>query len=180
MGETMKSSSTMAVIVTSLLAVVLIYVAEDIPGFGDPEAPAIKSVNLFSLPSDGVEPLLNQGSIPEPLVLRIHERGLPAPSRVEKISGADGQWNLFVPKEEMHYPKEEKYYLVRKVGSDLVISRYAFVVRWIEKGQEETGVPNMVTYGLADYRGYDTLGETSVIFTAGVSVILLLRRRGRL
>ena len=60
------------------------------------------------------------------------------------------------------------------------VSRYAFVVRWIEKGLKETAVPNMVTYGLADYRGYDTLGETTVIFTAGVSVILLLRRRSRL
>jgi multicomponent Na+:H+ antiporter subunit B len=180
MGETMRSSSIMAVIVTVLLAAVLIYVAEDIPGFGDPEAPAIKSVKLFSLPVDGVELLLSQGSIPETLVVRLHERGLPGPSRVEKISGAEGQWNLFVPKEEMRYPKEEKYYLVRKEGRDLVVSRYAFVVRWIEKGEEETGVPNMVTYGLADYRGYDTLGETSVIFTAGVSVILLLRRRGRL
>jgi multicomponent Na+:H+ antiporter subunit B len=37
----------------------------------------------------------------------------------------------------------------------------------------------MVTYILADYRGYDTLGETTVIFTAGISVILLLRRRGK-
>jgi multicomponent Na+:H+ antiporter subunit B len=180
MGETMRPSSVMAVIITALLAAVLIYVAEDIPGFGDPEAPAIKSVKLFSLPADGVELLLNQNSIPEPLAVRLHERGLPEPSRIEKIPGAEGQWNLFVPKEELNYPKEEKYYLVRKEGRDLVVSRYAFVVRWIEKGEEETGVPNMVTYGLADYRGYDTLGETSVIFTAGVSVILLLRRRGRL
>jgi len=176
----MRPSSVMAVIITALLAAVLIYVAEDIPGFGDPEAPAIKSVKLFSLPADGVELLLNQNSIPEPLSVRLHERGLPEPSRIEKIPGAEGQWNLFVPKEELNYPKEEKYYLVRKEGRDLVVSRYAFVVRWIEKGEEETGVPNMVTYGLADYRGYDTLGETSVIFTAGVSVILLLRRRGRL
>jgi multicomponent Na+:H+ antiporter subunit B len=32
---------------------------------------------------------------------------------------------------------------------------------------------------LADYRGYDTLGETTVIFTAGIGVMLLLRRRRR-
>ena len=48
--------------------------------------------------------------------------------------------------------------------------------RYIEKGLEETGVPNLVTAILASYRGYDTLGETLVIFTAGLSVILLLRR----
>ncbi len=47
---------------------------------------------------------------------------------------------------------------------------------------KETNVPNVVTSVLADYRGYDTLGETTVIFTAGIGVMLLLRkarRRGR-
>ncbi|MCP4369674.1 MAG: sodium:proton antiporter, partial [Deltaproteobacteria bacterium] len=37
--------------------------------------------------------------------------------------------------------------------------------------------PNIVTAVLADYRGYDTLGETTVIFSAGMACILLLRRR---
>ena len=47
-------------------------------------------------------------------------------------------------------------------------------------GRSETGddfhgnVPNMVTAILASYRGYDTLGELAVIFTAGVGVLLLL------
>ena len=49
--------------------------------------------------------------------------------------------------------------------------------RYIEKTMEETATPNVVTSVLADYRGYDTLGETTVIFTAGVSCILILRRR---
>jgi multicomponent Na+:H+ antiporter subunit B len=48
--------------------------------------------------------------------------------------------------------------------------------RYIEKTMEETAVPNMVTSVLADYRGYDTLGETTVIFTAGIACILLIRR----
>jgi len=51
--------------------------------------------------------------------------------------------------------------------------------RYIEKTVEETAVPNMVTSVLADYRGYDTLGETTVIFTAGISCILLIRRFGK-
>ena len=34
----------------------------------------------------------------------------------------------------------------------------------------------MVTAVLASYRGYDTLGETAVIFTAGIAVLLILRR----
>ncbi len=50
--------------------------------------------------------------------------------------------------------------------------------RYIEKTVEETAVPNMVTSVLADYRGYDTLGETTVIFTAGIACILLIRRFG--
>jgi len=45
----------------------------------------------------------------------------------------------------------------------------------------KTTVPNVVTSVLASYRGYDTLGETTVILTAGVGVMLLLggRRRRR-
>lgn len=49
--------------------------------------------------------------------------------------------------------------------------------RYIEESPKEIGVPNMVTSVLASYRGYDTLGEVVVIFTAGVGVITLLRRR---
>ena len=48
--------------------------------------------------------------------------------------------------------------------------------RYIEKTIEETATPNAVTSLLADYRGYDTLGETTVIFTAGIVCILLLRK----
>jgi len=51
------------------------------------------------------------------------------------------------------------------------------VPRYIKDGPRETGVPNMVTFVLASYRGYDTLGETTVVFTAGIGVIALLRRR---
>jgi multicomponent Na+:H+ antiporter subunit B len=46
---------------------------------------------------------------------------------------------------------------------------------YIEKTLEETAVPNMVTSVLADYRGYDTMYETTVIFSAGVACFLLLR-----
>jgi len=47
---------------------------------------------------------------------------------------------------------------------------------YIEDSPEEIGVPNLVTAVLASYRGYDTLGETTVIFTAGIGVLLLLKR----
>ena len=51
--------------------------------------------------------------------------------------------------------------------------------RYVEEGARETGVPNIVTAVLASYRGYDTLGETIVVFTAGIGVIALLRRARR-
>jgi multicomponent Na+:H+ antiporter subunit B len=51
--------------------------------------------------------------------------------------------------------------------------------RYIDGAMKETGVPNVVTAILASYRGYDTLGETTVVFTAGAGVIALLRRRKR-
>lgn len=51
--------------------------------------------------------------------------------------------------------------------------------RYIESGPQETGVPNVVTAVLASYRGYDTLGEVTVVFTAGIGVIALLRRLRR-
>lgn len=51
--------------------------------------------------------------------------------------------------------------------------------RYLQEGMIETGVPNIVTAVLASYRGFDTLGETTVIFTAGIGVIALLRRRWR-
>ncbi|MBB4284422.1 DUF4040 domain-containing protein [Roseospira goensis] len=55
--------------------------------------------------------------------------------------------------------------------------------RYIADSPLEVGPPNMVTSVLASYRGYDTLGETTVIFTAGIAVLVLLsgvtRRRQR-
>jgi multicomponent Na+:H+ antiporter subunit B len=48
---------------------------------------------------------------------------------------------------------------------------------YLERSYHDTHTPNVVTSVLADYRGYDTLGETTVIFTAGIATFLLLRRR---
>ena len=46
---------------------------------------------------------------------------------------------------------------------------------YIENTLRDTLVPNIVTAVLADYRGYDTMFETIVIFTAGIACIFLLR-----
>lgn len=51
------------------------------------------------------------------------------------------------------------------------------VPRYLNQSRHEVDVPNVVTAVLASYRGYDTLGETTVVFTAGAGVVALLRRR---
>ena len=47
--------------------------------------------------------------------------------------------------------------------------------RYIEKGLEETGAVNIVTGMILDYRAFDTLGESTVLFVAAMVVLLLLR-----
>lgn len=46
---------------------------------------------------------------------------------------------------------------------------------YIQKSVQETAVPNFVTSVLADYRGYDTMFETVVIFCAGLTVLTTMR-----
>ncbi len=45
---------------------------------------------------------------------------------------------------------------------------------YLENSAAEVGPPNVVTSVLASYRGFDTLGEVAVIFTAGVGVLIVL------
>lgn len=49
------------------------------------------------------------------------------------------------------------------------------VKRYIEHGVEETGAVNIVTGMILDYRAFDTLGESHVLFTALVCVLILLK-----
>lgn len=45
----------------------------------------------------------------------------------------------------------------------------------IENAQQETGNNNVVASVVFDYRGFDTLGEATILFTAVTGVLLLLR-----
>ncbi|MCD6383480.1 MAG: hypothetical protein J7L88_03345 [Thermoplasmata archaeon] len=47
---------------------------------------------------------------------------------------------------------------------------------FLDKGQEETGANNIVTSVVFDYRGFDTLGEATVLFAAVSGVIIVYRR----
>ena len=68
-------------------------------------------------------------------------------------------------------------------GSDSSPAQTGVAAQYMERSPHEIGVPNVVTAILGSYRGYDTLGETGVVFTAGIGVLLLISglrsRRGR-
>ena len=57
-----------------------------------------------------------------------------------------------------------------RVGSPVAAAHY------IRHAQGDAASPNIVTVVLADYRGFDTLGETIVVFTAGLVCYLVLRK----
>ncbi len=67
-------------------------------------------------------------------------------------------------------------------GSNETPAQTHLSAKYLEQSPHDIGIPNVVTAILASYRGFDTLGEVAVVFTAGVGVILLLsglRRRKR-
>lgn len=47
---------------------------------------------------------------------------------------------------------------------------------YLEKGLEETGSANIVNAIVWDFRGYDTLGEEAVLFTAAMGIYLAAAR----
>jgi multisubunit Na+/H+ antiporter MnhB subunit len=50
---------------------------------------------------------------------------------------------------------------------------------YVEDGLAKTGAANIVAAIILDYRGYDTLGEATVLFTAVMGVLAVVRRIGR-
>ena len=51
--------------------------------------------------------------------------------------------------------------------------------QYIALGLERTGAANVIAAIILDFRGYDTLGEATVLFTAVVGVLTITRRAGR-
>jgi len=185
----MKLLPIVALISVILLGSLFIYVVEDVPAFGDPYSPPNRYIELFSIDAEGLESSLDAGVLPAELRTKIEEIGYTKENNFPALEEGkyeinsneeEGGWDVLILKEEIYYPGLEKWYFIKKVDEKLKVYRYSIPVRWQEKCEEEMATPNMVTAGLADYRGYDTLGETTVIFTAAVSVIMLLRRRGKL
>jgi len=50
---------------------------------------------------------------------------------------------------------------------------------YIEKGLQDTGAANIVAAVILDYRGYDTLGEATVLFTSILGATVILRAKSR-
>ena len=50
---------------------------------------------------------------------------------------------------------------------------------YLENGLKETGAANIVTSVILDYRGYDTLGEITVLFTAILGALTILRGKSK-
>lgn len=51
---------------------------------------------------------------------------------------------------------------------------------YVNQGMEKTGAVNLVAAIILDFRGYDTLGEATVLFTSVIGIIAILRCKGRI
>lgn len=47
--------------------------------------------------------------------------------------------------------------------------------RYLDEGLKETGAQNLITGVILDYRAFDTFGESTVLFTSVISVLILLK-----
>lgn len=203
-----KSLTAMGILTAFLLTAVSLYAVEDIPAFGDENSAANKYIKLFSIDEDaGLTERLNAGTVPEEIKTRIYDLGfIKGPTcegcqdenyptldeggyeveYIEKGTWLGGRiyarsgWDVLIEEGEIFYNEPQQYYFISEEEGKLSVYRYNWPVRITERTEEETFIINAVTAGLADYRGYDTMGEETVILTGAVGVILLMRRRGRL
>lgn len=185
----MKPESLFGLLLVLLLSALFVYVVEDVPAFGDKYSPANRYVKLFSIDADGLSESLDAGVVPPAIKEEVERLGFNKENNFPTLEEGEyeiewnekeGGWDLLIAEGELYFKEPLKYYFVKKEDGLLTIYRYNWPVRVLEKAEEETAVINTVTAGLADYRGYDTMFEETVIFTAAVGVILLMRRRGRL
>ena len=73
------------------------------------------------------------------------------------------------------------YFFNMATGSLDVLGEHALRMSetYIEEGAQKTGAANLVTGILWDFRGYDTLGEATILFTAALGVLSVLRLKGK-
>ncbi len=167
-----------ALLVTAMTGAALIYGTLDMPRFGDPNAP-IHNLRVPEMVNQTVGMTAGaKGKQPPPvgwtprqnLELPLGHKQAYAMQRAHATNEArlkeagEGHGGHGGQKADGHGAEHE-------AGHDDAHAHPA--------GDFNGHVPNTVTSLLAAYRGYDTMFETAVIFTAGASLILLLRRRRR-
>jgi len=202
-----KTLTLFGLITAILLTAVSIYAIEDLPAFGDENSAVNKHIKLFSVDAAGLVDSLNAGVLPAEIKNKTEEMGfIKGPTcpgcqnenyptledgnyKIEYIPQGtwmggrfytDGGWDVSILEGEIFYNEFQQYYFIKESEGKLIVYRYNWPVRVSERTEEETAMINSVTSGLADYRGYDTMGEETVILTGAIGVILLVRRRGRL
>lgn len=203
-----KSLTWMGFVTAVLLTAVSLYAVEDIPAFGDENSAVNKYIKLFSIDAHaGLAESLNAGIVPEEIKTGIYDLGfIKGPTcegcqnenyptleegsyeveYIEKGTWLGGRiyarpgWDVLIEEGEIFYNEPQQYYFISDDSGEFSVYRYNWPVRVTERTEEETFIINAVTSGLADYRGYDTMGEETVILTGAIGVILLMRRRGRL
>lgn len=190
----MKLTSVIGLIVVLLLMAMFVYIVEDVPAFGEYNSPVNKYIELFSIDADGLVESLDAGVVPTEIKNEIERIGFNKENnyptleegnyKIEENEGVfateGGGWDVLINEGEIYFKEPLKYYFIKEENGKLTVYRYNWPVRVIEFTEEETATMNAVTSGLADYRGYDTMFEETVIFSGAISVIMLLRRRGRL
>lgn len=191
----LKLTSVIGLFVVLILMGMFVYIVEDVPPFGEYNSPANKYIKLpISVDAEGLVESLDAGVLPAEIKHEIERIGFNAENNyptleegnyeIEENKGLfateGGGWDVLIKEGELYFKEPLKYYFIREENGKLTVYRYNWPVRIMEKTEEETATMNAVTSGLADYRGYDTMFEETVIFSGAVSVIMLLRRRGRL
>lgn len=204
----MKPLTIVGLLTSILLLAVAFYAEEDLPAFGDENSAVNKAIKLFTIDADAnLVAALNSGTLPEEIKNKIYDFGfIKGPTcegcqnenyptleegnyKIEYIEEGTwlggrlytvGGWDVLINNGEIFYNEPQQYYFITESDGKLSVSRYNWPVRVTERTEEETAMINAVTSGLADYRGYDTMGEETVILTGALGVILLMRRRGKL
>jgi multicomponent Na+:H+ antiporter subunit B len=74
------------------------------------------------------------------------------------------------PRGDLNSPVHQK---VNQAGTPVAGAYY------IQSAYKDAKTPNMVTVILADYRGFDTMGETIVVFCGGIACFFILSRQRR-
>ena len=165
-----------ALVLSALCGGALIYGTFDMPRFGDPKAP----IHHFRVPEmmaqtvGFVNGTRGKQAPPEgfdPTAYRSFNGEVPT----VPADPTDTAWR------ETSVLAQHGIMLPKVIGHEVAPSEHAAEAGHHQHPPDDFNghVPNSVTSLLAAYRGYDTMFETTVIFTAGVSLIMLLRRPRR-